>query len=152
MTGSADVKRIFFWTIFAVAALSALPVATAFAQSGQCGGNLIAHRPITMPNGTRIGELQLYYNPSNGRNCARTVKGGPAWGVPSITAVSLARCRNRSDRECGIDLRFDVQPYYRHFAGPVRVPARNSCIRAAGYIDFRGGRHWANTIYGHCGG
>ena len=43
--------------------------------------------------GTRIGELDIYYNASTGVNCAMTVHGGPTWGVSLPTWVYIAKCQ-----------------------------------------------------------
>lgn len=66
--------------------------AAPMAQAQSCPGNLIAVKAIKKADGTRVGELQLYYNPATGNNCARTVHGGPWWGVSKYTDVFLLTC------------------------------------------------------------
>ncbi|MCD9030357.1 hypothetical protein LDO32_01220 [Luteimonas sp. Y-2-2-4F] len=146
-------------SLLAAGLFAGLPFAVA---AQECDGQLIDTRTVATPEGTRVGELQLYYDGATGRNCARTVKGGPAWGSQTTTAVSLGVCSNREDRACNHPqmgpsdpalFKTDVGVYGYH-AGPVSVPAQGRCIRAAGYIDYpiNGARNWAETIYGHCGG
>lgn len=144
----------------AVALLFVFGSYDAIAQT--CGGNLVDQRNIYLnpgaANQTKIGELQLYYNPQNGNNCAQVKHGGPTWGVKLWTAVSLGRCENRQDRVCNhnqsgnVPGQFQVDiGEYIEYAGPVRLHTPNSCVRAAGYIQYQGEPRWADTIYGHCG-
>lgn len=138
--------------------LVAAPFAPALAQ--ECGGRLVEVRNIMGDgaNPQKLGELQLYYNASNGNNCARTMHSAATWGVETPTAVSLGICDNRRDRTCNhpqLDpnpnpnrFAYDSRPY-RYQAGPVRVHAPSQCVRAGGSI-FRNGKHHTVLMYGHC--
>jgi hypothetical protein len=142
--------------LLAFACLFSVP---AFADD--CGGKLIDLRNIYTAGSSpkKIGELQLYYNGSNGKNCVKTVHSAATWGKSLRTAAALGICKNRDDRRCNhpdypeSDPRkyeFDVD-WYKFEAGPVRLAAGGKCIRAAGYIIYQGKRRNAKTIYGHCG-
>lgn len=136
----------------------------ALPAAAQCAGKLVDHRNIYLnpnaANKTKIGELQVYYHAASGKNCAVVKHGGPTWGVRMPTAVSIGVCRNASDRRCNHpDLdpnanpaKFDYEIYNGvEYAGPVKVSAPESCIRAAGYLYYKGAYRHAPTIYGHCG-
>lgn len=131
------------------------------AFADDCGGRLIDVRNIHVngPSTKKIGELQLYYNAATGRNCAKTVHSAATWNKRLRTGVGLGICNNRKDRVCNHPdhpgskrgkYTFDVGWYFFE-AGPVRLAAAGKCIRAAGYIIYKGKTRHARTIYGHCG-
>ncbi|MCC4587297.1 hypothetical protein LL962_09310 [Xanthomonas sp. NCPPB 1067] len=110
------------------------------AHADGCGGNLIDHKPVRIA-GERVGELQLYYNGGNGRNCAVFAHLGPTRGKPLMTSVEVYVCKpNRNN--CGVwqwdpwwDRDDDI---YSYQAGPVRIDGRNKCVRAMGYLEYKG--------------
>ena len=118
-----------------VAGLNALP---AGAADGECGGNLIFHKPIKDGQDRKIGELNIYYNAANGKNCAKTMHAGRTWGKPMQTSVLLMRCRSdaRPGSEC-FNRRDDTvmdSEVYEYYAGPVRIDGRGNCIWASGSV------------------
>ena len=109
---------------------ASLPTTPALAQSGSCGGRLVELFPMVVDK-QRVGELQLYYNSSNGMNCAIFAHGGPMWGVRTQTSVSLQLQKPHSGSVQ------DEDPY-KYMAGPVRIYGRNRCVRATGGMVYRG--------------
>ncbi len=77
-----------------VLAVTTVPVmgATPAAAVEGCGGNLVRVLALRMPDDTRIGELQIFFNPDTGYNCAEMHHGGPTWGVHRDTWVYIAKC------------------------------------------------------------
>ncbi|MCC8539356.1 hypothetical protein ACDH70_05785 [Xanthomonas axonopodis pv. poinsettiicola] len=110
------------------------------ARADGCGGNLIDHKPVSIA-GERVGELQLYYNSGNGRNCAVFAHLGSTRGKPLLTSVEVYVCKpNRTN--CGV---WQWDPWwdrddgtYAYQAGPVRIDGRDKCVQAMGYLDYRG--------------
>ena len=127
----------------ALGMVGALLAAPASAEG--CGGNLIEYVPVVV-DGEKIGQLQLYYNPGNGKNCAIMLHGGPTWGVPIDTGVLLAKAprRNGSYSQAGYQ-----REVFRHQAGPVRTDGRGQCVYAGGGIDWKGQRRSVFTGQ-HC--
>lgn len=124
--------------------LLGLMAAASAAQA--CGGSLIAHKPVNV-GGQQIAQLQVYYNPGNGNNCAMMVHGGPTWGVPLNTRVSIARCVNGCAAYTS-PVAIDDNTYSFH-AGPVAIPGRGHCVWAQGSITWQGAVHTVNSK-GHC--
>jgi hypothetical protein len=117
-----------------------------------CAGKLIDSRNLYFEK-VKIGQLQLYYNSNDGKNCALMMHSGSFWGKSFPTKVELYRC---TDKTCKVVDAWDTDPkpinkiaYYKYFAGPVRVQAKGKCIRVRGGIRVN---DWVNTdIVGHCG-
>lgn len=139
--------------IVATAALFAAQAAHA-----NCGGNLINVKPLIWGDGTRLGEVQLYYNPANGRNCARTVHGGETWGQPRTTDIFIETCTravfNANGGTCPPGSPSDYwsgQPSYH--TSPVSLPGSGRCVDVLGGIErYRNqGTFTAARIAGHCG-
>jgi hypothetical protein len=150
---------------FRILALLLLCLAAPFtvqAQDANCGGSLVGHKNV-YADGTKVGELQVYWNGAKQKNCARFMHAGPSWGEERLTGVSLGICRNRQDRLCnhpdndpnadrtpGRSFAFDLNQYSFR-AGPVETGLRNDgkCMRAAGYIRWKGVIREA-VMYGFC--
>ncbi len=152
------IRRLILLFVLALAATG-----TAHAAGTACGGNLVGHKNV-YANGAKVGELQVYWNASKGKNCARFMHAGPTWGQPRLTGVSLGLCRNRQDRLCnhpdndpnadrvpGRSFSFDLRENYRFQAGPVETDRSNvgKCMRAAGYIRVNGVDREA-VMFGFC--
>jgi hypothetical protein len=123
----------------AVAGISAVaaPAASASGGYGSCGSGyyLIDTYPLKLTTGANTGgaKVLLYYNSSNGYNCAITQTTGASFG--------------RSHQKIGIELtssegflasryhREDVGSY-RYYAGPVYVPGRDRCIDVYGWLSY----------------
>jgi hypothetical protein len=93
--------------------------------------------------GPTFGDVYLYYNESNGYNCAFTEKLIDR-GMP--TPVSVRLCR-QSDGHCVSD-----SGNYRYYAGPVYLYAANTCVRWGGSVTAQDGRedsYW--SPWEHCG-
>jgi hypothetical protein len=140
----------------AVAGLSAVdaPAAAASDGYGSCGSGYHQIDSWTLPltSGSNVGggKLLLYYNSSNGYNCAITQATGSSFGRSNqYISVSLDRSDLASSQ-------FD-SGRYRYYAGPVYVHAPGACIDVAGGIDVRDSsmalvsRHdiWRGRV--HCG-
>lgn len=132
---------------------------SAQAQDGTCSGTLVGHKNV-YADGTKVGELQVYWSAAKQKNCARFMHAGPSWGEKRLTGVGLGICRTREDRLCNhpdndpnADPRkyeFDLD-YYSFRAGPVETELKNDgkCMRAAGYIRWKGVMREA-VMYGFC--
>ena len=112
-----------------------------------CGGNLI-FRKTAKVDGTAIGELVVYYNSSNGNNCARFNHLGPAYGVSRYTSVWLDKCSTTNPGNgCAPVLIWGIPddgPFSYH-AGPVRVHSPQNCVRAEGRIHWDGSDRVVST-------
>lgn len=105
--------------------------------AGQCGGTLI-DRSVVRYDGAAIGELVVYYNASNGNNCARFNHLGAAYGVERRTVVQLYRCAERSPADCTPTVLAQEDEAVSFYAGPVRVYSPANCVSARGAIQWAG--------------
>ena len=133
--------RVFLAAVISIAGaitiLAALP-SVGRTQTGGCPGNLIFTKAIKDFKDRKIGELNVYYDPGTGVNCARTMHAGRTWGVEYQTSVHLRRCHtNRPGASCDPvpqdHQRLDIDNY-KYYAGPVKLNARGECIWASGKI------------------
>jgi hypothetical protein len=126
-------------------AVPLVSVTPAVAAEG-CGGNLVKLLPLHMPDGTRIGELQIYFNPDTGYNCAEMHHGGPTWGVSRDTWVYIAKCETTQPTgTCFVADDDYTLENVAYWAGPVRVHAGGHCIQANGWIYWQGARRKVAT-------
>lgn len=121
-----------------LAALAALALAITLASTssaqaaGTCPGGLIAHQPLT----AGLGWLDVYYDGTTGRNCARVVSSAGTWGVPKVMSVELVRCSStKPSQRCGTYDTSRDRGTYKYYAGPVSISARGHCILAYGYVQ-----------------
>lgn len=132
----------------ASASSAAVPSASvsSAAAADTCGGNLVRVLPLNH-DGTRIGELQIYFNPANGNNCAMMRHGGPTWGVARETWVYIARCATTTPTgTCSVQADdSDHAVGAQYYAGPARVWAGAHCIQANGWIYWAGARRKVST-------
>lgn len=127
--------------------LALLAAGNAYAgDGGDCGGNLIDYKPI-MAGSKQIGQLQLYYNNSTGKNCAIAYHGGDTWGVRSYTYVVLQTCPSAACSSARIVASEDGQ--FRYQAGPIRTDGAGKCVAGYGQIRYNGTDYSAITS-GHC--
>ncbi len=108
------------------------------AEAATCGGNLIRHLPINNGAGTTLAWLDIYYNPSNGRNCAMTRHSDATWGKSRVTYVAIHRCQQTEPGGCTVVASDFDKDSYAYYAGPVSVWAGSHCIYARGYIQWNG--------------
>jgi len=116
------------------------------ALAEDCGGNLI-FRKAAIVNGTVVGELVVYYNSSNGNNCARFNHLGPSYGVTRYTDVLLKKCSTTNPGNgCGtvLDIGYN-SGQFAYYAGPVRVYSPRNCVTASGLIAWNGSDHVVST-------
>jgi hypothetical protein len=128
------------------AALIAPATAAWAGDSGSCSGTLVIHKNLNY-SGTKIGELDVYFNSSTGVNCAKMNHGGPTWGVARETWAYIGKCEETNPTgTCHLvtDDK-DLDPDARYYAGPVSVNAGNHCITASGYIYWQGAPRRVNT-------
>jgi len=138
-----------------------LLAATGTAAAQSCGGNLIAVRDVHRdPSGQnrasypKVGELQVYYNPANGNNCARMMHAGSTWDVPRYTWIALGTCAPSRRNDClsGTHRTFQ-NGVYRFQAGPVRRAGRGKCLAATGMISSntrQDGTLYSTSVAGFC--
>src|SRR3954447_7550557 len=92
-TMNTKLRTLALLTSSAVAlAVGAVAAPTAEAGTGDCAGNLIARKVARAGDGTAVGEVVVYYNASNGNNCARFNHIGPSYGVARETSIFIERC------------------------------------------------------------
>lgn len=130
-------------------------------EAAGCSGSLIEHRAIRGDKtGHLFGYLDVYYNSSTGRNCAKAVSSSRTWGVRKPMYVGLYKCKQTSAGRCSVVAKAEDAPnftygYYRYYAGPVSLYARGHCIAARGDIQFKGEHGAAFTPHypggSHCG-
>jgi hypothetical protein len=106
---------------------------------------LICSKPIKTPKGTRIGELDVYWNAAKRRNCAITKHGGPTWGKTAYIVVFLWVCEETRPGECTPIRYAEDQYWYQYQAGPVSLHSGKHCITAVGTIHWKGRAHYART-------
>jgi hypothetical protein len=144
--------------VAAIAAFSLADSPQASAASGSCAGSLIESRNMNV-GGKKVGELDVYYNRSTGRNCARMNHAGSTWGKKLMTRAWIGICSERRPgaKVCHYDPDTDAvdKGRYSYYAGPVttKASARGRCIAASGYLWINGTRHTVSTQpwVGHCG-
>lgn len=126
-----------------------------------CGGNLIGVKPLLWGDGTRLGEVQLYYNPANGRNCARVVHGGATWGKPRLTDVFIETCTrkvfNNNNRTCpqgGATPSRYWSGVVSYVTTAVSLPGQGRCVDVVGGIARRANSNvmTAARLAGFCRG
>lgn len=120
------------FALFALGALSA----PAQGATGPCPGSRIEHVPVKVGT-TVLSYLNVYYDASTGKNCARNDKTGVMAGSPSYTYVLLQRCSQTvQGSSCTVTAEQedpalgDWDTWYVSYSGPVFVSAANHCIHA----------------------
>ncbi|MEJ7632471.1 MAG: hypothetical protein WKF28_08175 [Rubrobacteraceae bacterium] len=125
--------------------------------TGPCGGFRIFQKAIgTKYPGKPFGYLRVYYNSSTGKNCAKTISSSRTQGKKKPMFVGIYKCRTSiPNRRCGVVDDAEDRPTpnsglprygrYSHYAGPVRVRARDHCIAAIGSIKWNGKKAYAAT-------
>lgn len=120
------------------------PTAGAADGGGSCSGKLVDYMPLNSVNGTKIGQLELYYS-SSGYNCAIFYHGGPSWGKASRTSISLSRKDNGQYRQVASN-----SGNFKYQAGPIRTYAPSpKCVQAYGGMTY-GGRNYSFGTEPHC--
>ena len=128
------------------------------AASGSCAGSLIESRNLNV-GGKKVGELDVYYNSANGRNCARMNHAGSTWGKKLKTRVWVGICSETkpTNGTCHYNAATDAVDVgsYAYYAGPAttKASAAGRCIAASGYLWIDGKRYAVGTSpwVGHCG-
>jgi hypothetical protein len=141
-----------------IAALGLDRSTTADAATGSCRGSLIESRNLNV-GGKKVGELDVYYDGSTGKNCARMNHAGSTWGKKLRTRAWIGICSERTpgNKTCHYDPATDDVDLgdYSYYAGPVttKVSAAGRCIAASGYLWIGGTRYAVatNPWVGHCG-
>jgi hypothetical protein len=135
-------------TMAAVAGISAVaaPAASASGGYGSCGSgyHLIDTYPLRLFEGANTGgaKILLYYNSSNGYNCAITQTTGASFGRShQDIGVELASSQNEGYWLSDNKYHQDDIGSYRYYAGPVFVYGRGRCIDVRGWL-------WYYTPYG----
>lgn len=131
---------------------------TAVAQA--CPGKLIAVKDIRnwdRADGPKLGELQLYWDSTSNKNCARTVHTARTWNKPLKTSLIIQTCERKDFKNgyCTAGAKKYQNGVYKFQAGPLSLPGGNRCVWTQGGIDpydpSRPASHFhTNTIAGHC--
>ncbi|MGI5171154.1 hypothetical protein ACQEU3_43055 [Spirillospora sp. CA-253888] len=130
------------------ASLSAVTTGPALASGGSCGSgyNFLSSYPLKYYD--RVGgALSLYYNPSNGKNCAITRAKAEWDGKASHIYVALSD----GDRRIARDPALDSSANYRYYAGPVYLYLKGQCAYLWGGLSYGGNKYLANVGGVHCG-
>jgi hypothetical protein len=146
-------------TLAVLAILSIGGASPVGAASGNCAGSLVESRNLNVA-GEKVGELDVYYDSSTGKNCARMNHAGSTWGKPLMTRVWIGICSETTpgNKTCHYDPNTDAvdKDVYSYYAGPAttKTSARGRCIAASGYLWIDGTRYAVGTDpwVGHCGG
>lgn len=142
-------------SFFVVNQHSTRAASTADRLCSQNTGGLIERDYITASDGTtKIGEMDVFYNSSNGYNCAYVYALGHAIGVAKQMGVQLIACQETSRGDTCTETQKDTDlGTYRYYAGVVGVYGRGHCIRADGGIVWQGQPFYAHSspIASHCG-
>jgi hypothetical protein len=106
-------------------------------------GSLIETDKLTY-NGTTYGYLNIYYNSSNGYNCAETTSASATYGKSKYMYVELDVCKETSPGNTCTVLSYNA-PYtdydggtYSYYAGPAGVNGKGHCITPYAEIDLNG--------------
>jgi hypothetical protein len=122
-----------------------------------CRGSLIESKPLKKGS-TKYGSLDVYYDASKRKNCAKTVN---ATHVGRYVSVLILRCKagtgttadNCNERDEPNDTNYDEGWNYSQYAGPVWTDGVSSglCILAIGAIQVKDRDYIFAEIGGHCG-
>ncbi|SBT51007.1 hypothetical protein [Micromonospora auratinigra] len=136
-----------------LAVSATLTVAAPAQAANGCSGTLVEARSITNGSGTKIGEIQLYWDAARGRNCASTVHTGSTWGVSLYTLVEVFVCPTGSPSSCkqGADVPSKHGDYVSYYVWEDSVLSSGRCVWARGWIDTGPTTYIAATTPGHCG-
>lgn len=110
------------------------------ASADECGGTLTHTQPMVSSSGERVGTLYLYWNSSNGNNCAVLNHSGRTWGWGLWAKVRLYDC---TGGPCVLKNSAEGADPYR--VGPIRVYGRGRCILADGLMYLPGEHAWTTT-------
>jgi hypothetical protein len=117
--------------------------APAAAATANCEGIRIATESIHVWDvgagrpGEKIGEVQVFYDRTDGTNCALTVHTGRMKRVYAYTRVSLTVCQERTPgNTCTPQATAVDDGTFHSYAGAVTLPARGRCISAIGAMDY----------------
>ncbi|GHA62868.1 hypothetical protein GCM10010330_14280 [Streptomyces tendae] len=112
-------------SVLGLAVVGAPSASAAAAGAYGCTGAEIDTYPVKTSSGSTWGTVHLYYNASNGQNCAVTVKSAYV-GTPSLTAIYLnVTGGGDSDSDSG---------NYSSYAGPASISAAGRCISINGVV------------------
>jgi hypothetical protein len=136
--------------------LLSLAAPSAASAATSCSGSLIDSAPIRA-GGHTYGTLDVYYNSSTGKNCAKATN---ATGVRRSMSVWVFRCKDGTGTTVANckDLDGPVQGVnydsgdYISYAGPVNTKGSSAglCIRAGASMSLASSDATA-AIGGHCG-
>lgn len=137
--------------VLAAGAVSVVAPSAAQAAEYGCAGNLVDTYAVKSGN-TTLSTIRLYYNPSNGRNCAVNLKAARYQNTRSEIDISIYTQDFREDdnNKPGINNDFDTGNYFE-YAGPASVIGRGKCISMHARTKA-GGMSTSRTVSAvHCG-
>lgn len=115
-------------TVLAAGAVGVIAPGAAQAAEYGCAGNLVDTYAVKSGD-TTLSTIRLYYNASNGRNCAVNVKAARYQSTKSEISISIYTQDFREDdnNRPGINNDYDGGNYYE-YAGPASVIGKGKCI------------------------
>ncbi|MEU4232565.1 spore-associated protein A [Nonomuraea sp. NPDC026600] len=110
--------------------------------AGPCGAGYSRIDVYAIPqSGPKIGSLELYYNSGNGKNCALAYGvGSDYYGKSTYKDVAIRRAGGSGGWVSN-------NGYFKYYAGPVYISAKDTCIDLAGYMG--GTERYVWNV--HCG-
>ncbi|MCC5580357.1 spore-associated protein A [Microtetraspora sp. AC03309] len=90
----------------------------------------------------KAGSIEVFYNSSNGYNCALTYPLNPGERRWMLISIGISIVGAGSDQDNG---------YYTTYAGPVYTYAKGQCIDLVGGVDNGYGHVYRNLKNVHCG-
>lgn len=140
-------------TVLAAGAVSVVAPTAAQAAEYGCAGNLIDTYAVKSETGNvTLSTIRLYYDASNGRNCAVNLKAAAYQSTRSQIDISIYTNDFREDdnNKPGINNDFDTGNYFE-YAGPASVVGKGKCISMFARTSAGGKRGYKQVSSVHCG-
>ncbi|MDL4772527.1 MULTISPECIES: spore-associated protein A [Thermomonosporaceae] len=126
----------------AVTAASVLTLGAPPANAaGPCGAGYSRIDVYNIGDSFKVGSIELYYNSSNGKNCALTYGTDP--GVAGWKQIIMYATD-------GSTVSVHDDGAYKYYAGPVYLEAKGKCLNLTGGI-FSSRSYYRNVKKVHCG-
>lgn len=137
--------------VLAAGAVGVIAPGAAQAAEYGCAGNLIDTYAVKSGD-TTLSTIRLYYNPSNGRNCAVNLKAARYQSTKTHVDISIYTDDFREDdnNRPGINNDFDSGNFYE-YAGPVSVVGKGKCISMFARTTAGGKQGYRSVGAVHCG-
>lgn len=130
-----------------------IAAAPANAATGSCGAGyhyLKGKNHFPIKHGKKIGGYaDLYYNSSNGKNCAIVRAGGS--GASHITVLLARYDKKKHAPEKTVTDGWGKGQNYHSYAGPVKISAKGRCITVVGSLKKGSTYYQGEGKKVHCG-